>query len=836
MIRSVLILLSLLASPAAFCSVAPGAFFDPARNGEGIFVETHSGNRALVYWFTYDGQGNQRWLLGEGTSDGDTITIDGWLSAEGARFGNEFDPRDVVFTTQGFGRIEFSGCDELELEYSLGDVAGEIAMQRLIPLALPGCEQKVWSVRSGLSGSHFDPDRSGEGIVFQVYAPARALLVWFTFDTTGKPMWVLADGAFKESRWSGEALVTSGGVFGPDFDLDLVQLADWGRITLEAKGCDRLGMAWESQLPGFGDGSLDLQRLTSIKDETCSPAVTQVLPELNCGQEPRGGLDGPSFDSGGVVPNALFLPSAGCMQGRHTIHGSLEFSARLFALSGIPNEFNRQVFPRISTNFITVGNHLVPGDPKLLRPENSSPWRLVFGNGRIWSEEGDMGLSRAVLPVSMAHSQWNEGHNGLLALLFDDSGIKSAFIQFTQETVPWDRKDYWTKVEVNYDSGPVPAADRIEFDFRESLALRYETDSLDSLPSAPRRDFKRNIVGSNISQTGILLKDTLYLDESLTRTGNYPFPDDMRHGAFSVTKTAAGAVALMRLAQKYGASVLDERLVDYVEVTASHNGWQRATFSDALSMVVGVGEKFPNRNTNATFADEGDLNLPYWNRFNFATNIESRLRATFDSPNYPWGPGEVVRYNSAHTFVLAVAMDRFYKQQEGPDADLWQMLNEEVYRPIGIRWLPAIRVPYQDGRPGVVPMGWGILPTVDESAKIARLFHNGGKWRGQQLLYGPGVRAMYGRTSPDARYVAGHWVQGQPGIWNRVHYRDAAWSTSFEENGCRVIVPWMEGLGGNFVATMPSGQILIRYADANLFDVGALALTGMRLESQCETE
>ena len=35
---------------------------------------------------------------------------------------------------------------------------------------------------------------------------------------------------------------------------------------------------------------------------------------------------------------------------------------------------------------------------------------------------------------------------------------------------------------------------------------------------------------------------------------------------------------------------------------------------------------------------------------------------------------EVARYDTTHTFVLAAAMDAFYKSKEGPDADLWSMV------------------------------------------------------------------------------------------------------------------------------------------------------------------
>jgi len=77
----------------------------------------------------------------------------------------------------------------------------------------------------------------------------------------------------------------------------------------------------------------------------------------------------------------------------------------------------------------------------------------------------------------------------------------------------------------------------------------------------------------------------------------------MRHGVFSVTKSLGAAVALWRLAQKYGDEVLALKIKDYVPVTAAHDGWERVTFADALNMATGIGDNAPQRQPNAFFAD-----------------------------------------------------------------------------------------------------------------------------------------------------------------------------------------------------------------------------------------
>ena len=63
----------------------------------------------------------------------------------------------------------------------------------------------------------------------------------------------------------------------------------------------------------------------------------------------------------------------------------------------------------------------------------------------------------------------------------------------------------------------------------------------------------------------------------------------MRHGAFSVSKTAGATVAMLYLAQRFGPQVFDELIKDHINVTADHDGWDQVTFAHTLSMVTGVG-------------------------------------------------------------------------------------------------------------------------------------------------------------------------------------------------------------------------------------------------------
>jgi hypothetical protein len=80
------------------------------------------------------------------------------------------------------------------------------------------------------------------------------------------------------------------------------------------------------------------------------------------------------------------------------------------------------------------------------------------------------------------------------------------------------------------------------------------------------------------------------------------------------------------------------------------------------------------------------------------------------------------------------------KARQGPDADYWLMLREDVLRPLGIENLPLSRTIEAEGKLGTPIMAWGSYPTVNEAAKIAQLLQDEGRLGGEQLMSAIKVR------------------------------------------------------------------------------------------------
>ena len=343
-------------------------------------------------------------------------------------------------------------------------------------------------------------------------------------------------------------------------------------------------------------------------------------------------------------------------------------------------------------------------------------------------------------------------------------------------------------------------ADQVPVVDWSDLEATVDSDLLDS--------FTVGLEPEEISAAGVVVDGVVYLQPSRTRSGDCPYPRYMQHGAASVSKSIGAGVAMLWLAEKYGDDVFDLRIADYLDLTADHDGWADVTFGDVLNMATGVGDNSPGRMPYDIDANEAGPNN---RRFYLAETVIGKLDAAFAANNYSWGPNEIVRYTSSQTFVLAAAMDAFLKTREGSDADLWERLAEEVFRPIGIHHMTMMAIPIGDGEGGVPYMASGLRLTIDDVAKITALLQNRGAYNGEQLLHPT-------RTS-DALYRSGQLTvlpTGKTFADGDQAYHASFWSIAHRaEAGTYFQVPFMSGAGGLAIFLAPNGVSTFVFTDAD---------------------
>lgn len=254
--------------------VDPGhsaTWYDPARDGEGFVLENLDGVNALVYWFTYDEDGGQRWLTGLGTIAGNRIVIPELVLTTGGRFGPPFDPDAVVRQAVGSGEFWFTGCDEGWFDYEAFGQHGRFALRRTSRTMTVDCDPATGpgQPEAAQSGSWYDPTHDGEGYALQWMTNGNVIMTWYSFDPEGRPYWMLGVGIPE-----GDEIVfpdmhaTRGARFGADFDPGEVERFLWGEVRLRLQ-CGEGEADYASVLPAFGSGSFQLQRLTGLAGLSC---------------------------------------------------------------------------------------------------------------------------------------------------------------------------------------------------------------------------------------------------------------------------------------------------------------------------------------------------------------------------------------------------------------------------------------------------------------------------------------------------------------------------------------------------------------------------------------
>ncbi|HET7409108.1 MAG TPA: serine hydrolase, partial [Paracoccaceae bacterium] len=298
----------------------------------------------------------------------------------------------------------------------------------------------------------------------------------------------------------------------------------------------------------------------------------------------------------------------------------------------------------------------------------------------------------------------------------------------------------------------------------------------------------------------------LYYQPSQTPRGAYPYPERMRFGVWSITKSVGPGLGMLRLAQKYGDWVFDLELIDYLPIDPPHDGWEGVTFGDALNMATGLGGGTTDANPNDMFVDYTWLG-DYVDWYE-ARTTEEKIAALELVDDYPWGPGEVARYRDRDMFALGVAMNNFLKSVEGDDADIWRMIAEEVFAPIGIHHAPMNRTFEPDGGLGQPIMAWGWYPNLGDLAKVAELLHERGRHNGRQLLHPELTESLFSVEGTLTKGPANALKYGVGRYKMGFHY------APFPVDGETIWLPVMSGYVGNRVVPLPNGMTVIRISNA----------------------
>lgn len=526
--------------------------------------------------------------------------------------------------------------------------------------------------------------------------------------------------------------------------------------------------------------------------------------------------------SGGVIANSAFVPGADAVAAPAPFVGTLRLTetpmnTQPAGVSPPPSQRrDPKLFPGVAISFFTDKGDLVPFTQDVIRhasnDQGHSYWDIIVQPGRVWSQPGDDGWSRAAFPFALVNSIEGETHNGLATFLYRDGRVSNLRIQVVQQTAPFNIGDHFVAAAlVPARFGPAASSQL------ESLKRNYEAGRAAAVPVAswkalaakvgdgPLAGFDGPMRADDIVLSGLDYQGTFYLKGCYSAGGELPWCDRARFGAWSATKVLANETALLRLAQKYGPAVFELKIADYVPEATRRPGWRNVRFEDAINMTTGIGNGSTKRDPNNI--SDGYIDSTYQRWYEARSMQDKITRLLDDGAVYPWGPGKVARYRDQDMYILGVAMDRFLKSKEGPAASIWSMLEQEVFAPIGIHDTPTNRTIENDGGIGQPLMAYGYYPTISDMVLIARLYQNEGRHHGAQILYAPRIRKLLAGPGPRG------FPTGEQLSTGETTYLNAFWFSSYgPSRDCRRYYPRMVGWGGNIVALLPGGMTGIRLA------------------------
>ncbi len=253
-----------------------GTWFDPAQDGHGWLLEAIDSDGVLALlatWYTYL-DGEPVWLIGVGVADEFSVRVPLTIT-RGGGFPPAFDPADVVREAWGEAEFHFDSNSQGQVNWISnypGFADGSMPLTRLILPAGGGDEADAGiAITACHSGTWYQPIEDGHGLQVQVFGEDESrqlLVVWYAY-LGGEQRWFIGNGPIQGGSAVIELVSADGAQFPPAFDPDHVERRPWGELVFSALGPDSARIEWDSVQDGFGSGSLDLIRLTSMLGREC---------------------------------------------------------------------------------------------------------------------------------------------------------------------------------------------------------------------------------------------------------------------------------------------------------------------------------------------------------------------------------------------------------------------------------------------------------------------------------------------------------------------------------------------------------------------------------------
>jgi hypothetical protein len=569
------------------------------------------------------------------------------------------------------------------------------------------------------------------------------------------------------------------------------------------------------------------ERLLLIAISTVLSAAMLSTASVAAAQQPGFSQLFSSPELSAPLPDAAFRVPSGARPPSQIFEGRLELQppsgygyGKIISTTfdSVRTDLYWKRLPPFRVEFVQDATHLVPVQQGLILT-GSPAWNLIVGAGSVWDQAGDNGYTRASLPFALIERSQNCVHNGELTFLFSNTqqpSISQVRYQITQETCYYMKVDMWGQVPAHYTREEIPQAGDVKSAYESEMAARVPTKPLSALAN----DFPDTHVDlaaflrgrkhpEDVTTFGVYINGIHYASNCPTRYGEYPFCSEMRLPSYSTAKSAFAGVAMMHLGQLFGQEVYANKLTAYLPNVGQDASWNAVSFSNALDMATGhfLSPGF-----------ERDEDGPE-EKFLVDEDLDAKLKDALLTFPRKVPPGVIWDYQSHNTFLATVAMNKLAKEKLGPGADLFNLVRDDIYKPLHISQGMLTTLRTGDSAAGEPEGYFGLFYIQDDVVKIARfLDESGGVLNGKTVLDPQRLRESLFRDPKTEGLLTGDPRQRS----GTVRYNHAFWARhyttlEYPQLTCDLWVPYMSGYGGISVVMLPNGVIFYVFSDAEEF-------------------
>ncbi len=247
------------------------AWYDIEVNWDGVVVEISTDGGQT--WQDLPPDGGYPSDFSETEIDGVPINQCGYPAVQGAFNGVRRQFQTYTSDLSAFAgqtvqlRWVFSSDPGLEFEgFYLDNI-------RITDASTP--DQCLAGLGTGISGPWFNAAQSGHGWLVELLAgigpsdPDRVNAYWYVY-LNGLPVWLIGTGDVSGGGATLDVVMTAGPEFPPNYDPATIDLIPWGTLNFDFGGGTTGTASWDSLLPEFGSGSLDMVQLAPLSTTAAS--------------------------------------------------------------------------------------------------------------------------------------------------------------------------------------------------------------------------------------------------------------------------------------------------------------------------------------------------------------------------------------------------------------------------------------------------------------------------------------------------------------------------------------------------------------------------------------